>query len=86
MSAEGSHPVALCCDNTLVFATSLAREYALAAEFWGLDQQGLRRLARQAAELCFFRDDDERADLLRRFDGGFCADPARERCTTDVLN
>eukprot|EP01065_Artemidia_motanka_P048901 TRINITY_DN800_c0_g1_i2.p2 TRINITY_DN800_c0_g1~~TRINITY_DN800_c0_g1_i2.p2 ORF type:complete len:255 (+),score=105.19 TRINITY_DN800_c0_g1_i2:257-1021(+) len=67
MAEEETHPVALCCDNTLVFGTSCLREHALAVKHWGLSEDALRRLCRRAAEHCFCRDDGERERLLRRF-------------------
>eukprot|EP01062_Namystynia_karyoxenos_P025271 TRINITY_DN19917_c0_g1_i1.p1 TRINITY_DN19917_c0_g1~~TRINITY_DN19917_c0_g1_i1.p1 ORF type:complete len:362 (+),score=114.88 TRINITY_DN19917_c0_g1_i1:73-1086(+) len=67
MAEAGSHGVALCCDNTFVFGTSLAREYGLAAHHWGWDRARLLQFARKAAELCFFGNAGEREALLQRF-------------------
>ncbi|GBF89210.1 hypothetical protein Rsub_01927 [Raphidocelis subcapitata] len=60
------HPVALCTDDCGVFATTLSREYALAAAAFGLDEEALTDLAAAAAEHAFVSD-AERAALRARF-------------------
>lgn len=56
------HPVVLCTDDCGVFATSLSREYALAAGAFQLTQEQLADLALRAVDFCFL-DPAEKAAL-----------------------
>ena len=47
------HPVALCTDDSGVFATCLSREYALAATAFKLTRQQLWALATSSIQHCF---------------------------------
>lgn len=52
-------------DDPPFFATSLAREYEIAAEYFGLGNAGLRDVTKTAIEAAFI-DDSARAGLLAR--------------------
>jgi adenosine deaminase len=51
--ARAGHPVVLCTDDSGVFATTLSREYALAAVAFRLGATQLRRLAAAGVEHAF---------------------------------
>ncbi|PRW34001.1 adenosine deaminase [Chlorella sorokiniana] len=55
------HPVVLCTDDTGVFATSLSREYALAAAAFGLSNEKLTQLALAAVDYTFLEPGEQRA-------------------------
>jgi adenosine deaminase len=57
--------VTLKSDDPPYFATSLAREYAIAAEHFGCDEDNLRSITRTALEAAFV-DEASRARLLAR--------------------
>ncbi|KAL4419191.1 hypothetical protein ABPG77_007781 [Micractinium sp. CCAP 211/92] len=61
------HPVALCTDDSGVFATSLSREYAIAAAAFDLSEEQLRTLALAAADYTFL-EPGERAALRERME------------------
>jgi adenosine deaminase len=65
--ARAGHPVALCTDDSGVFATSLSREYAIAAATFGCDKKTLVDLA-AASIRCAFVSDEAKALLLARLD------------------
>ena len=53
------HPVILCTDDSGVFHTSLSKEYAIAAQAFGLSQSDLWQLSEQAIEHAFLSEDDK---------------------------
>jgi len=55
-------------DDPPYFATSLEREYAVAAEHFALDEKALKAVTRTALEAAFL-DEETRASLLARVDG-----------------
>ena len=57
------HPLCLCTDDCSVFRTTLSREFALAAQAFGLSRTQLQQLARGAVALAFV-DDHVKAALL----------------------
>ena len=52
-------------DDPPFFATSLAREYEIAADYFGLTEEGLRAVTRQAIEAAFV-DEATRTALIAR--------------------
>ena len=54
-------------DDPPMFGTTLNREYAVAADLLGLDEEGLRELARTAVR-CSFAPDDVRTRVLAEID------------------
>ncbi|KAL4425320.1 hypothetical protein ABPG75_009336 [Micractinium tetrahymenae] len=61
------HPVVLCTDDSGVFATSLSREYAIAAAAFNLSEEQLRKLALAAAGYTFL-EPGEQAALRERME------------------
>ncbi|PSC76982.1 Adenosine deaminase [Micractinium conductrix] len=61
------HPVVLCTDDSGVFASSLSREYALAAAAFNLSDEELQQLAVAAADYTFL-EPGERAALRERME------------------
>lgn len=62
------HPVILCTDDSGVFATSLSKEYAIAAAAFKLEPAALLTLAEAAIEYCFI-DTLQKEELRSRFEG-----------------
>ncbi|WIM93247.1 adenosine deaminase [Actinoplanes oblitus] len=56
-------PVTINSDDPPMFATTLNREYQVAAELLGLDERGVAELARQAVRYSFLDDPGKRAVL-----------------------
>ena len=63
--------VTLNSDDPPYFATSIGREYATAAEHFGMTDAALRAVTRTALEAAFI-DEQARADLLARLNGSGC--------------
>ncbi|EFN56962.1 hypothetical protein CHLNCDRAFT_143540 [Chlorella variabilis] len=55
------HPVVLCTDDSGVFATSLSREYAIAASAFGLSEEQLQQLALAGADYIFLEPGEQQA-------------------------
>jgi adenosine deaminase len=66
--------VTLNSDDPPYFATSIGREYATAADDFGLTGDGLRMVTKTALEAAFI-DEQTRADLLARLEGSGYEDP-----------
>ena len=64
----------LCTDDSGVFDTSLSKEYAIAAQAFGLSQNDLWQLSRQAIEHTFL-EDPEKLRLYEMWDQQHCANP-----------
>jgi adenosine deaminase len=62
--------VALSADDPLLFATTTAREYGVAQEWFGLDAGALSQLARNAWHAAFCSE-GERREGLAGLAGGF---------------
>lgn len=55
------HPVVLCTDDSGVFATTLSREYAIAAATFGLGEERLRQLVLAAVDYTFLEEAENEA-------------------------
>ncbi|XP_077220743.1 adenosine/AMP deaminase family protein isoform X2 [Tasmannia lanceolata] len=64
---KAKHPLVICTDDSGVFSTSLSREYNLAASTFGLDEEEMFQLARNAIEFVFAGDRVKKA-LTEIFD------------------
>ena len=63
---SAGHPVILCTDDSGVFNTSLSKEYAIAMQAFGLSQEELWQLSKQAIEHTFLSEGDK-AQLRQRW-------------------
>lgn len=70
--AELDFRVTVSCDNRLMSATTLSREYHLLSEAFGYGMDDLRRFSRNAAKSAFLPW-DQRLELIRRVEDGFSA-------------
>lgn len=61
-----SHPLSICTDDAGVFVTSLSREYALAAQTFGLKRETIFEVARDACQHIFATE--KQADLATIFE------------------
>ena len=64
-SCAAGHHVVLCTDDSGVFSTSLSREYALAAEAFGLSHTQLIELACASVEHSFTSPDEKTQPMGR---------------------
>lgn len=60
---SAGHPICLCTDDTWVFQTSLSREYAIAAETFGLTDDEIRDMSTRAMDFAFC-DEDVKLNVL----------------------
>ncbi len=70
--AELNFRVTVSCDNRLMSATTLSREYHLLSEAFGYDLTDLRRFSRNAAKSAFLPW-DQRLELIGKVEAGFTA-------------
>lgn len=70
--AELNFRVTVSCDNRLMSATTLSREYHLLSEAFGYDLADLRRFSRNAAKSAFLPL-DQRLELIGKVEAGFTA-------------
>ena len=70
--AELNFRVTVSCDNRLMSATTLSREYHLLSEAFGYDLADLRRFSRNAAKSAFLPW-DQRLELIGKVEAGFTA-------------
>lgn len=70
--AELDFRVTVSCDNRLMSATTLSREYHLLSEAFGYGMDDLRRFSRNAAKSAFLPW-DQRLQLIRTVEDGFSA-------------
>lgn len=64
---KAGHPVALCTDDSGVFATTLSNEFAIAAEAFNLSNEDLFRISKQSIDFSFV-DEQTKSGLRSQFD------------------